>query len=231
MHKNYYQILGLNPNCTKDEIKKAYKSYALKFHPDKHGNDTFFEERFKEIKEAYDILNDEFERKKIDSFHKSSNYYNSSSSSDQYNSENFRQQRAENEKKKKEQEKKQKEENELKESQRKNIYYVDDKITINGISIFINNRTYKISDVDLALVKKSDSSDYKSYAIILIILGVLTFTFIIGVFFLASGIAGLFYKDYVLILYCKENDIPIIKGKKKYLNNIATKINLAIKNR
>lgn len=224
MRKNYYQILGLSPDCGKDEIKKAYKSYALKFHPDKHGNDTFFEERFKEIKEAYDILNDESERKKFDSFFKSSNYYNSSSATNQHNTDYFRRQKEEAKKKKKE-------EDELKERQRKNIYYTDDKITINGLSIFINNKTCGINEIDFALVKKSDSADYKSYAIILIIIGVLTFTFFIGIFFLASGIAGLFYKDYVLLLYCKENDIPIIKGKKKYLNNIAVKINLAVQNK
>ncbi|GHU96940.1 hypothetical protein FACS1894156_8420 [Bacteroidia bacterium] len=66
MQKNYYQILGLAPNCTKTDIKKAYKLYATKFHPDKHSDDKFFEEKFKEIKEAYDILIDDDARKKFD---------------------------------------------------------------------------------------------------------------------------------------------------------------------
>ncbi|PIZ05769.1 MAG: molecular chaperone DnaJ, partial [Flavobacteriales bacterium CG_4_10_14_0_8_um_filter_32_5] len=44
--KNYYQILNLSTDCNKDEIKKAYRMYATKFHPDKQNNDKFFEERF-----------------------------------------------------------------------------------------------------------------------------------------------------------------------------------------
>ena len=61
--KNYYQILGLNRDADLFEIKKAYKKLAIKFHPDKNNNDSFFEERFKEILEAYETLSD-IERKK-----------------------------------------------------------------------------------------------------------------------------------------------------------------------
>jgi DnaJ-class molecular chaperone len=56
--KNYYQILGLKDFASKEEIKKAYRLYSLKFHPDMHQNDEFFSRRFIEIKEAYDILSD-----------------------------------------------------------------------------------------------------------------------------------------------------------------------------
>ena len=56
MKKNYYQILGLEKGCTKEEIKSAYKLYTKKFHPDKQKGDPFFEERFREIKEAYEYL-------------------------------------------------------------------------------------------------------------------------------------------------------------------------------
>ncbi|MCG8883930.1 DnaJ domain-containing protein [Tenacibaculum finnmarkense] len=54
--KNYYQILGLKNNASQEEIKKAYKKLALKFHPDKNNGDTFFEQMFREIKDAYDVL-------------------------------------------------------------------------------------------------------------------------------------------------------------------------------
>ena len=43
--KNYWQILGLEEGASQDEIKKAYKKYAKKFHPDLHGNDEFFKEK------------------------------------------------------------------------------------------------------------------------------------------------------------------------------------------
>ena len=55
MNKNYYQILGLQENASKEEIKKAYHKLALQFHPDKNKSDDA-EEKFKEISEAYDIL-------------------------------------------------------------------------------------------------------------------------------------------------------------------------------
>jgi len=66
MSKDYYQILGLNRNSTQEDIRKAYRLYASKFHPDKHQGDKFFEEKFKEIKEAFDILSDSEKRRKYD---------------------------------------------------------------------------------------------------------------------------------------------------------------------
>lgn len=52
----YYKILGIQPNATEQEIKRAYKKMALKWHPDKNNNSEESQEKFKEISEAYDIL-------------------------------------------------------------------------------------------------------------------------------------------------------------------------------
>ena len=58
---DYYEILELNANCSKEQIKKNYHKLCFKYHPDKNdGND----EKFKEIKEAYDVLIDDEKRKK-----------------------------------------------------------------------------------------------------------------------------------------------------------------------
>lgn len=64
--KNYYQTLGIERAASLDEIKQAYRKLALKFHPDKNNGDTFFEERFKQIQEAYEVLSDPYEKGKYD---------------------------------------------------------------------------------------------------------------------------------------------------------------------
>ncbi len=64
--KNYYQILGIERNSSLPEIKKAYRKLATKFHPDKNGGDKFFEERFKEIQEAYEVLTTPLKKERYD---------------------------------------------------------------------------------------------------------------------------------------------------------------------
>lgn len=57
MGKDYYKILGVARSATDDEIKKAYRKMALKYHPDKNKSPGA-EEKFKEVAEAYDVLHD-----------------------------------------------------------------------------------------------------------------------------------------------------------------------------
>jgi molecular chaperone DnaJ len=66
--RDFYEILGVSKNATKDEIKKAYRKQALKFHPDKNPGDKKAEENFKEAAEAYEILSNEEKRARYDRF-------------------------------------------------------------------------------------------------------------------------------------------------------------------
>ena len=66
--RDYYEILGVSRNATKEEIKKAYKRLARKYHPDLHPGNKEMEEKFKEINEAYQILSDDEKRKQYDLF-------------------------------------------------------------------------------------------------------------------------------------------------------------------
>jgi molecular chaperone DnaJ len=64
--KDYYQLLGVKPNASNEEIKRSYRRLALKYHPDKNPGDPLSEAAFKEIAEAYDILSD---AKKREDYH------------------------------------------------------------------------------------------------------------------------------------------------------------------
>jgi DnaJ-class molecular chaperone len=57
-NQDYYRLLGVNRNAAADEIKKAYRKLARKYHPDVNPGDKHAEERFKKISEAYDVLSD-----------------------------------------------------------------------------------------------------------------------------------------------------------------------------
>ena len=64
--KDYYTILGVDKSATQDEIKKAYRKLAVRYHPDKNPGNKQAEEKFKEISEAYEVLGDPEKRKKYD---------------------------------------------------------------------------------------------------------------------------------------------------------------------
>ena len=64
--RDYYEVLGVNRNATNDELKKAYRKLALKYHPDKNKGDKTAEQRFKEAANAYDVLSDPKKREMYD---------------------------------------------------------------------------------------------------------------------------------------------------------------------
>ncbi|KMQ61721.1 molecular chaperone DnaJ [Chryseobacterium sp. BLS98] len=64
--KDYYYFLGISPDASEEDIKKAYRKLSLKYHPDKNDNDDFFAGRFREIQEAYEILSDSGKRRTYD---------------------------------------------------------------------------------------------------------------------------------------------------------------------
>lgn len=63
--RDYYEVLGVSKNASDDEIKKAYRRAAVKYHPDKEGGN---EEKFKEVSEAYEVLKDNAKRQRYDQF-------------------------------------------------------------------------------------------------------------------------------------------------------------------
>jgi molecular chaperone DnaJ len=66
--RDYYEVLGVNSSSTKDEIKKAYRKLAIKYHPDKNPGNPEAEAKFKEAAEAYEVLSNDQKRSRYDQF-------------------------------------------------------------------------------------------------------------------------------------------------------------------
>ncbi len=66
--RDYYEVLGVERSASADEIKKAYRKAALKYHPDKNPGDKEAEEKFKEAAEAYDVLSNPDKKARYDQF-------------------------------------------------------------------------------------------------------------------------------------------------------------------
>src|SRR2546423_6333148 len=66
--RDYYEVLGVGRHASDEEVKRAYRKLAVKFHPDKNPDDAHAEEKFKELGEAYDVLMDAEKRAAYDRY-------------------------------------------------------------------------------------------------------------------------------------------------------------------
>ena len=64
--RDYYEILGVQKGATEDDLKKAYRKLAMKYHPDRNSDDPNASEKFKEASEAYEVLSDTSKRSAYD---------------------------------------------------------------------------------------------------------------------------------------------------------------------
>ncbi len=206
MLKNYYQILDLDRYATKEEIKKAYHLYAIKFHPDKQDGDKFFEERFKEVKGAYDILIDAHKREKYDSqFFGNSERLNSSESGTQ---------------------------NDFSPKQHKtseSVIYKKGELLITSNKLIYKGEEYDLRYYKGAEVQKIDKKNYYFYGFFYLLLGIISIPVYIGWLFIFVGLYFLLIYKYALHLtdYLETKEF-LFKGRRNKLRFIVRKLDEAM---
>ena len=87
---NHYQILGIKRKANTLEIKQAYRKLAVKFHPDKNSGDKYFEERFKEIQDSYEVLSNSLKKSEYDRIYDSFFINNQKENYNQSTKSNYR---------------------------------------------------------------------------------------------------------------------------------------------
>lgn len=116
----------------------------------------------------------------------------------------------------------------LSDSSKKRIQYTSGDILLNGIYVNCNGRSYILTDYDRAVIRKGSDPPYIIAGLILIVIGILTIPFFVGPAIMATGICGLFIKDYYLILVSRAGDTQLIHGNRFRMKKIARKINQAM---
>lgn len=210
MSKNHFQTLGLKPGSSVDDVKKAYRYYASKYHPDKQAGDTFFKDRFQEVKEAYDFLMDDAKRKQLEQYLQSQGgEYNKKKSGNTLDDLS----RAEN----------------RRDERRKKSFYLSDKITVNAEYVYANGQSYNLSYHDNVFMGKAADQNSNLLGIILVIAGIITTAFYFGVFLAAYGIYLIYKADYLVYLVGADGDKPVIRTSRKKAKRIVKSIEMALR--
>lgn len=242
--KDYYQLLHLEKSATQEEIKKAFKLFASKFHPDKHKGDKFFEKQFIEVKKAYDTLSDP-NRKSI--YDRSMNQNNSdksaSNKSEDYSKKEADLRNKEESLRNKEATLNQKErafkEARWKETEQhnKSIKALEDRVYLKYGNVLLTGKTIKIGfgsanirDIEKAELIVQTKKELNILGYTLLIIGFFTLFIFIGVFFLFLGTYLIFKSKtyYVNIVFKHDIDQVIEAESKAFALKMLKQINKAI---
>lgn len=232
--KDYYKILGLESNASIEQIKNAYRLRAKKFHPDKHKNDKFFEERFIEVREAYCILIDP---------NKKHRYDNELLKSELNRNESLL--KKEQELKKKEAELRQKEYNLHNKQKRRSdftrgnkkstsnneiIYFKEENVFISSKVLKVGYGTVYIKDIECAELLVKSNKGIRILGYLALLIGLITATIYVGIFILIMGLCLIMKSDAYIIRVIFKNDIDqeVVSFERCFAKEVVEKINQSI---